>query len=66
MKTYAQIENNTVINTVVAYPEWIALQSGEWIEFDETNPCSIGWAVNNGVCVLPEPELFPVIIESEL
>ena len=66
MKTYAQIENNVVINTVVADNEWIALQSGEWIEFDETNPCGIGWAIENGVCVLPEPEPLHFIVESEL
>lgn len=66
MATYAQVENNTVVNTVVADSEWIALQSGEWIEFDKTNPCGIGWAVENGVCVIPEPEPLPFIVESEL
>ena len=53
MKTYAQVENKIVVNTVVADAEWIALQTGTWIEFDETHPCSIGWDVENGVCVIP-------------
>ena len=53
MSTYAKVENNIVANTVVADAEWIAQQSGTWIQYDETHPCSIGWAVQNGVCVIP-------------
>lgn len=55
MATYAQIENNIVVNVVEADPEWVAEQPGEWIEYDEANPCAIGWEVNNGVCVVPPP-----------
>ena len=55
MATYAQVENNIVVNTVVADAEWIAEQPGEWIEYTDANPCGIGWAVKNGVCVLPPP-----------
>ena len=55
MATYAQVENNIVVNTVVADAAWIAEQPGEWIEFDAEHPCSIGWDVENGVCVLPPP-----------
>jgi len=55
MATYAQIENNIVVNTVVADAEWIAEQPGEWIEYTDANPCGIGWAVENGVCVVPPP-----------
>lgn len=53
MSTFAKVENNIVTNTVVADAEWIAQQSGTWIQYDETHPCSIGWAVQNGVCVIP-------------
>lgn len=53
MASYAQVENNVVVNTVVADAAWIAEQQGEWIEFDETNPCAIGWDVQNGVCIVP-------------
>lgn len=55
MSTYAQVENNIVINVVEADSEWIAQQPGEWIEYDETNPCAIGWEVENGICVIPTP-----------
>jgi hypothetical protein len=58
MATYAQVENNIVVNTVVANAAWIALQTGEWIEYTEANPCAIGWDVVDGACVIPPaPEL---------
>jgi hypothetical protein len=60
MSTYAQVENNIVVNTVVADAEWIAQQPGTWILYDETNPCGIGWSVENGVCVIPTPIPDPV------
>lgn len=53
MASYAQVENNVVVNVVVADAEWIALQSGEWIEYTTENPCAIGWDVENGVCIIP-------------
>ena len=63
MATYAQVENDVVVNVVEADAEWIALQSGEWIEYTETNPCAIGWDVENGVCIVPPapPPTTPVI-----
>jgi hypothetical protein len=55
MSTYAQVENNVVVNVVVADAEWIAEQPGEWIEYTAENPCIIGCDVVNGACVLPPP-----------
>lgn len=55
MATYAQVENNVVVNVAEANADWIATQPGEWIEYDENNPCIIGCDVVNGVCVLPPP-----------
>lgn len=55
MADYAQVENNVVVNVVVADAAWIAQQPGEWIEYDEAHPCAIGWDVENGVCVVPPP-----------
>lgn len=55
MADYAQVENNVVVNVVVADAEWIAQQPGEWIEYDDAHPCAIGWDVQNGVCVVPPP-----------
>lgn len=55
MATYAQVENDIVVNVVVADAEWIAQQQGEWIEYTDANPCAIGWEVENAVCVIPTP-----------
>jgi hypothetical protein len=63
MKTYAQVENDVVVNTVVADANWAGLSDGEWIEYTHANPCGIGWAVENGACVLPEPQSIPFPIE---
>ena len=59
MSEYAQVENNIVVNVVEAEADWIALQPGTWIEYTNANPCGIGWAVENGVCVLPPPPPAP-------
>ena len=53
MATYAQVENDIVVNVVVADAEWIALQPGTWILYDDANPCAIGWDVVDGACVIP-------------
>jgi len=55
MSTYAQVENNIVVNVVEADAAWIAEQPGEWIEYTAENPCIIGCDVVNGACVLPPP-----------
>ena len=60
MATYAQIENDIVINVVVADAEWIAEQSGEWIEYTQAQPCGIGWTVTDGVCDVPPPNPPPL------
>ena len=59
MATYAQVENNIVINVVVADAAWIAQQPGEWIEYTSANPCAIGWDVVDGACVVPPPNPSP-------
>lgn len=53
MATYAQVENDIVVNCVEADAEWIAQQPGEWIEYTAENPCIIGCDVVDGACVLP-------------
>jgi hypothetical protein len=55
MATYAQVENDIVVNVVDADAAWIAEQPGEWIEYTAENPCIIGCDVVNGACVLPPP-----------
>ena len=63
MANYAQVENDIVVNVVVADSEWIAEQPGEWIEYTEEHPCGIGWDVEDGACVLPPAPVLPVISE---
>jgi hypothetical protein len=53
MAEYAQVENNIVVNVVEADAAWIAQQPGTWIEYDDANPCAIGWDVVAGACVIP-------------
>lgn len=55
MATYAQVENNVVVNVVEADAAWIAEQPGEWIQYTAENPCIIGCDVVDGACVLPPP-----------
>jgi hypothetical protein len=59
MATYAQVENDIVVNCVEADAAWIALQPGEWIEYTAENPCIIGCDVENGQCVLPPAPIEP-------
>lgn len=59
MSTYAQVENNIVVNVVDADAAWIAEQPGEWIEYTTENPCIIGCDVVDGACVLPPPPPAP-------
>lgn len=61
MATYAQVENDVVVNVVEADQTWIDEQPGEWIKYDDAHPCAIGWAVENGVCVIPPPPPPPPI-----
>jgi hypothetical protein len=61
ISTYAQVENNVVVNVVEADAEWIAEQPGEWIQYTEESPCGIGWDVVDGSCVVPvTPSPFPI------
>jgi hypothetical protein len=60
MSTYAQVENDIVVNVVVADAEWIAEQPGEWILYTDENPCAIGWDVVDGQCVIPPRPPEPI------
>jgi hypothetical protein len=55
MAIYAQVENNIVVNMVVADAEWVAQQSGEWILSTDENRSAIGCDVVDGVCIIPPP-----------
>lgn len=45
MKTFAQIFGNIVVNTIVAEQSFIDSlpNSDQFVEYNETNPASIGW-----------------------
>ena len=60
MATYAQLdEANIVLNIVVADSEWIALQSGTWIEYTDEKPACIGGIYNETADVFIKPQPFP-------
>jgi len=52
-KLFAQVENNVVVNVVVADASWAGLLDGVWIEYTDEQPAAIGWAVVNGVAIAP-------------
>jgi hypothetical protein len=64
-KTFAKVENNIVVNVVVADDSWIAQQGGEWIEYTPESPAGIGWEVKNGVVIVPPPPPEPELIVEE-
>ena len=60
MNNYAQInELGIVENIVVSDSEWIALQSGEWVEYSEENPAYIGGSYDFENLVFISPQPFP-------
>jgi hypothetical protein len=60
MNNYAQInELGIVENIVVADSEWVALQSGEWVEYLEDNPAYIGGSYDHQNNIFISPQPFP-------
>ena len=57
IKKYALIENDVVVNTIIADAEFISQQSGQWIEYTDSRPAYIGVELVDGVLVAPKP--FP-------
>lgn len=57
MKNYAVIENDIVINIVVADEEWANAQTAMVIEYTDENPATIGGDYVNGFFYQPKP--FP-------
>lgn len=54
MARFAKIENNVVINVIIADPEFINTQEGTYIE---SNSAGIGYTLINNELVAPRP--FP-------
>ena len=59
---YAQVDKDVVVNVVVADPEWVAKQDGQWIAVAKSESASIGWNVVNGMIVKPPPPPPPAEI----
>jgi len=57
MKQYARIENNIVVNIIVADDSFISGQSGQWIEYSDSRTAYIGTELVDGFLVSPKP--FP-------
>lgn len=57
IKNYALIENNVVVNIIVADDDFISMQSGQWIEYTDERPAYIGVELVDGILVQPKP--FP-------
>jgi hypothetical protein len=58
MATYAQLdEENIVLNIVDADSDWVALQSGTWIEYTDAKPAYIGGTYDDvdDVFIAPQP-----------
>lgn len=57
MAAFAHVQNNVVVNVVVADAEWVALQDNpaEWVEYTEENPAKIGGDYVDGVFYSPAP-----------
>lgn len=56
-KQFALIENNVVVNIIIADDEFISHQSGTWIEYNDSRPAYVGTELVDGVLVAPKP--FP-------
>ena len=57
MSNYAVLENNVVVNIIIAEDDWIATQpnSESYIQYDETDNCSIGGDYIDGYFYYPQP-----------
>lgn len=64
---YAQIQNGTVVNIVLADEEWTATQPGEWVPYTDDNPACIGYGYDEttGVFEQPQPEPTPKQADSQ-
>jgi hypothetical protein len=48
MSDYAELENDIVVNVVVAESDWVGLTFGVWVAYDnDVNPAMIGSTYNS-------------------
>jgi hypothetical protein len=55
MKNYAVIENDIVVNVVVADEEWANAQTATLVEYTDENPATIGGDYLDGFFYSPKP-----------
>jgi hypothetical protein len=62
-RTVAHVQPNTtdgvVVNVSVKAADWVNDDPTHLIEYTEANPAAIGWAVKNGVVIVPPPPPEP-------
>ncbi len=47
MSDYAKLEDDVVVNIVVADPDWVGLETGIWVEYSyQINPAMMGSRYN--------------------
>ena len=59
MKTFAKIQNNIVVNVIIADEDFILSQENpsSFVEYDAENVASINGSYNDGVFLKPKPFL---------
>lgn len=57
MKTFAEIENNIVVNIIIADDNFILLQENplSFVEYDVENIACIDGQYTNGIFIMPKP-----------
>lgn len=55
MANFAKIENNVVVDIIVADSGFISTLDGEWIEYSDSRPAYIGVELVDGNFVSPQP-----------
>jgi len=53
------VTNGAVVNCEVVAPDWVNTDLTHLIEYTAENPAAIGWAVKNGVVIVPPPSPEP-------
>lgn len=61
MRYFAQIENNLVVNVVVADPTWCSVVGGVWVEYSNEgdNVAGVGYSYDSQTGTFIAPQPFP-------
>jgi hypothetical protein len=59
------VTNGVVVNVEVVPTDWVNDDPQHLIEYTEKNPAAIGWAVVDGVVIVPPPPPDPTPPEAQ-